>query len=106
MRTLTLSTGSFDQTNTFEVAPAKANRTTTCSLYCGFDKEDDGVYWALNSGTTIKASYTEADRAERERLASQGPLVNGEVVLINGEQYRANVREFAVSDQVVFEKVS
>ena len=108
MRELKLSTGSFDRENTFlvdvglryhgEVLPVKA------SLYCGKETADDGIYWALQHAAVIAASYSTDEIAEKERLAASEPLVNDEVVLINGEEYTAKVVG-NYSDCMVFEKV-
>lgn len=87
MKTLTLLQHTFDQENTFTFAKFKyGNR---CSLQRDYQKEGDGVYWAMQHGTCLKAHYTEADDAERVRLQSPDWIIaDGEVVLIDGKQYR------------------
>jgi hypothetical protein len=102
MKTLNITTGNFDQLNTFQVNAGK--RVMKCSLMLDYEKVGDGVLWAMSSGSTLKASYTDADRAESERLASETPLENGELVTINGEQYKVRVLG-AFSDTAIFDKV-
>lgn len=105
MTTLTLSTGSFDQENTFTIAHPRAGRPAMrCALYQGYGDAQDGVYWAMQIGACLKAAYTDADIAERERLAAMTPLANGELVQIDGQTYRTVVQgDF--SDAAIFRRV-
>lgn len=89
-RTLTLSTGSFDQDNTFPVT-APRGLPMTCALHQGYDKEDDGVYWAMQIGVSIKSHYTDKDRAEGARLNAMKPLAQGEIVEIDGARYSTRI---------------
>jgi hypothetical protein len=103
MRVLKLAADNFGNANTFEVAtgrrtPAKA------SLRCGYRKRGDGIFWALSSGSMLKDVYTDADRAESARLAAESPVVNGEIVEIDGKQYKARVLG-AYSDCAIFDPV-
>lgn len=89
-RTLTLSTGTFDQDNTFLIFDERSPATPIrCSLMKGYEKRDDGVFWAMNTGGAIKAAYTDADRAEQARLTAEGAIRNGDVVMIDGKPHEA-----------------
>lgn len=102
-RELKISTGTFDQENTFQVA---TNRLpVTCSLMRDYEVAGDGIYWGLNSGTVLKSSYSEKDAAERARFAKEKPIASGDVVIIEGEEYIAKVNG-AYSDAVVFKKAA
>lgn len=104
MRTLNLSTGSFDQVNTFNVEIRADRPAKTASLHRDYVKQGDGVYWALSSGAMLKDKYTPADVAERDRLNSEAPLKHGEIVLIDGEQYKTRVLGM-FSDCAIFDKI-
>jgi hypothetical protein len=84
MRTLVQHTD-FDQDNTFKVAPLKYGR---CSLHKDYQKQGDGIYWVMQHSAVLKSSYTDKDREESERLMADEGIKNGEVVLIEGKQYR------------------
>jgi len=103
MRTLKLSTDSFDQDNSFTILVR--NEPVKCSLHVGFDKADDGIYWALNAGTCIKDKYSEADINEALRLIGEGPIENGETVCIEGKLFTCVVHPRRASDQAVFKPV-
>ena len=105
-KTLILSDDSFDQTNTFnvEVAGRITFRHLKCQLRQGYKDKRDGIYWALNSGATIKDTYTDADIAERERLFAETPVRNGDIVMIDGKSFKAKVLG-AYSDACIFEEV-
>ena len=90
MRTLTLSTGSFDQINTFTVF-SKRGLPTRASLYQGYEKEGDGIYWAMQKGACLRSHYSDADKAETARLSREAALMNGEIVLIDGKQYKTRI---------------
>lgn len=92
-RKLELSTGSFDQDHSFtlEVPGYKGKHAIRVKLYCGYKSKDDGQYWAMNTGGTVKAHYTAADRRERNRLNVMAPIKHGDIVQIAGEAYRVEV---------------
>ena len=70
----------------------------------GYEKEDDGIYWGMADTIIIKDSYTQADRDEKKRIRESEPVENGEIVMIDGAEYRARVLgDF--SNCVVFDKV-
>jgi hypothetical protein len=85
MRTLILRTDSFDQDNTFRVAPLKYGR---CSLNKDYEKQGDGIYWVMQHSAMLKAEYSDKDREESARLMADEGIKNGDVVLIEGKQYR------------------
>lgn len=104
---LKLSTGTFDQDNTFgvEVKNWKGEPTVIkCSLHLGFKTEDDGIYWAMQKSAMVKSSYTQEDSDETARVYSMVPVRNGDEVKINGEMYVAKVNG-NYSDAVIFEAV-
>lgn len=102
-RTLKLSTGHSDQTNTFRVQTAPG-RTSKCSLHRDYAKVNDGIYWGMSTGATVKSCYTDADRAEQVRLQQEEPVRHGDIVMIDGSTYRARVLG-AYSDAVIFDGV-
>lgn len=105
MINLTISKGTNDQANSFNVAFAGRNGDTqyvSCVLKRDYQKDGDGIYWGLNSGSCVKSSYTEADVAEQDRLASGDfDVKNGDHVIIEGSEYVASVNG-RFSDAVVF----
>ena len=106
MQVLTLSTDNFDQVNTFtvEVQGFRAMKTIKASLHVGYQKDADGIYWAMKHSACLKDVYTEADHEESTRLAMLTPVRHGDLVVINGEQYKVRVLgDF--SDCAIFEKV-
>lgn len=104
MQTLNLSTDTFDQDNTFivEHVTARRIRRMTVSLLCDYKTEGDGIMWGLQKGVCLKSSYTDKDRAETARLKSMEPVRHGDVVTIEGRQYKARVLG-DYSDCVVFD---
>ena len=103
MKTLTVSTGSFDQVNTFTFDKFKYHNK--CSLQKDFYKDGDGIYWAMQHGAMLKSHYTEADSAESARLQSGDyTIADGEIVLIDGKQYKT-VFKGDYSDCAMFEPV-
>lgn len=103
MKTLTLATSNFDQENTFTFEAFKYQNR--CSLRRDYEKKGDGIYWALQHSGCLKSSYSNEDRAERRRLASgEVTLKNGEIVMIDGKQYKA-VFKGNYSNCAIFEAV-
>lgn len=101
MRVLKLAADNFDQVNTFKVATGR-RVPSVATLRRDYNRRGDGVYWALSSGSILKDVYTNADRAEGARLAVEGPLVNGEIVEIDGKQFKTRVLG-AFSDCAIFD---
>lgn len=89
-RTIALSTGTFDRTNTFRVDVGKRFHAT-CSLHRDYQKQGDGIYWAMQHAACISSHYSDEEIAEKDRLASEAPLQNGDTVLIDGNSYTVRV---------------
>lgn len=94
MQTLNFSLDTLDQDNTFamEVQGFKGQsiRITAC-LHKDYQKQGDGILWAMKKSACLKAVYTAKDQEERERLNLSEPLRNGDAVLIEGKQYKTRV---------------
>lgn len=93
MQVLTRIQDTFDQDNTFAMEIVKPRRTVriTASLQCGYQKDADGIFWAMKRSACLKAQYSDKDREESARLLSMEPVRNGDTVLIGGQQYRVRV---------------
>jgi len=91
--TLTMTTDTFDQDNTFamEVQGFKRNVRITASLHKDYQKQGDGIFWAMKKSACLKAEYTAKDDEERNRLNSMTPLVANDIVIIEGKQYKTRV---------------
>lgn len=100
-RTLKLSTGTFDQDNTFNIA-LSGNSVIKCSLHRNYQTADDGVYWGMNTGSCLKSSYTDEDSAERNRLTSENPVNHGDTVTIDGSDFHVRILG-RYSDAVIFD---
>jgi hypothetical protein len=88
-RTLCLSTGSFDQVNTFRlVVPGHA---ITCTVHRDYEKVGDGILWFMQRAGCLKSHYTERDRAEQERLREEEPVRHGDIVMVDGRKFRVRV---------------
>lgn len=106
MKTLNLSTGSFDQDNTFTmlVKGFRGPETIRCSLHRDYAKTNDGIYWIMQKAGCLKAVYTDKDREETARLNEMEPLRHGEIVKIDDGCYRVKVNG-NYSDAAVLEPV-
>ncbi|HPD73472.1 MAG TPA: hypothetical protein PLL30_16995 [Candidatus Krumholzibacteria bacterium] len=91
MRTMQLHTDSFDRKNTFRIRCGRDGYAARASLHRGMLTRDDGVLWVLQHASCIASSYSADEIAERERLAAEAPVVNGEIVEVEGEKYRVRV---------------
>ncbi len=67
MQALNLSTDSFDQDNTFtiEIDRRRGPLTITAKLFQDYQKEGDGIYWAMQRSACLKSHYTAKDDEER-----------------------------------------
>jgi hypothetical protein len=107
MTNLHISTGNFDQINTFglEVMDWKKRPIIVkCSLRSGYKTENDNVIWALKSSAMVKDTYTAADYAECERVYKSEPVRHGDTVEIGGAAYRVKVLG-NYSDAAIFEPI-
>lgn len=103
MKTLQISTDSFDNINVFTFEELKFSQK--CSLHQGYKTRDDGIYWAMLHSSVLKASYTDEDHALANRLQSgKYTLTNGEIVLIEGKQYKTRYLG-KYSDCAIFDPV-
>ena len=105
MQTLTQSRHTGDRDNMFTInLPRMRGMYSDASLYQGYKTRDDGVYWALQHSACLQGHYSEADIAHRDRLHNMKPLENGDIVLINGEQYKTRILG-NFSDCAIFDKI-
>lgn len=91
MKTLTVSTSTLDKENIFRISLQAGKCPKTVRLQSGYDKHDDGIMWALNSGAVLRGHYTDADLANLDRLNAMQPVEHGEIILIAGKQYKTRV---------------
>ena len=93
MRIMQLLTNSFDRLNTFNVMIPGFSRSTPrrCSLPRDYKEIGDGVLWIMQHAGVIASSYSPYEIAERDRLNSEPPVVDGEVVEFEGKEYRVRV---------------
>ena len=108
MKTLVKHKGYGDQVNTFalRISPTKDIRTgingdgeritfdlnvKTVCLMQDYEKVGDGIYWGMADTIMLKDQYTQADKDEKKRIRESDPVVDGEVVMIEGKPYRAYV---------------
>lgn len=99
MKTLRVSTETLDQVNSFTLSNFKYG--SKCTLHF-----DDGVYWVLKHGACLQAHYSEADILEKARLQTPEYIIDdGEIVLIEGKQYKfkfkGNYSDCGIFDEVV-----
>jgi hypothetical protein len=104
MRILKKAVGHFDTINTFSVNVGRRYAGFECSLRQGYRTKDDGIYWIMQHSTVLANSYSTDETKQRERLKSETPLQNGEVVLIEGEHYIIRVKG-NYSDCAILEKI-
>jgi hypothetical protein len=57
-----------------------------------FEDQSEDKIWIMSVGACIKAVYTDADRAEGERLSRELPINHGDIVRIKGRDNK----EFSV----------
>ena len=107
MQTLNLSTDTFDQDNTFTIEFKGFSRMKTirACLHKGYQKDEDGILWAMQKSACLKAEYTAKDVEERNRLNSMEPLRNGDLVMIEGKEYTIRVKG-DYSDCAIFDPVA
>lgn len=81
---------SFDQDNTFSFAyPGVRGIERQAAGY--LLRDDDGQIYIMKQADCIKDTYTDADRAEQLRLDAQTPLRTGDLVTVDGQQYRVRI---------------
>lgn len=90
MQALNFPIDNFDQDNTFTFAYQGIRgqeRTATGYL---FDGGDEGIY-IMKKSACLKAQYSDKDREESARLLAMTPLRTGDIVELNGQQYRVSI---------------
>tara|TARA_R110000772_G_scaffold1105_1_gene3929 strand:- start:42 stop:362 length:321 start_codon:yes stop_codon:yes gene_type:complete len=88
--TLVIDQDSFDGEAdfTFEYK-GYSGRTRTASGY--LFQSDDGQIYLMQNSSVLKSHYSDADRAERERLNSMEPVRDGDVVTVEDKQYKVKI---------------
>lgn len=89
MMTLNFPRDNFDQDNTFRFAYQGARGIER--IVTGYLFNSDGQIFIMKQSACLKDSYTDADRAEQRRLDTQIPLRTGDVVSVDGKNYRVRI---------------
>lgn len=109
MRTLTKRTDSFDKINSFGIEYKNWRGLKDVKgvyLMQGYQKADDGIYWAMEKTVCVSSHTTQAERDELDRIYNNPPIVNGELVLINNEVHKTRLLSGgAYSNTAIFDKV-
>jgi hypothetical protein len=106
MQTLTEARHTRDRDNMFTInLPRTRGIYSDASLYKGYQKNDDGIYWALQHSACLQDHYSHEDVAHRERLRNMKPLENGDIVMIEGKQYKTRILG-NFSDCAIFDPVT
>ena len=107
MKTLVQRTDSFDKEHTFGIEYKNWRGDLDVKgvyLMQGYEKDDDGIFWAMSKTVCVSSHYSEAERAEIDRIYNNEPVRDGEIVLINGEQYKTRVLG-DYSNTAIFDKL-
>ena len=109
MRTLTKRTDSFDKINSFGIEYKNWRGQKDIKgvyLMQGYQKADDGIYWAMSKTVCLSSDTTQAERDELDRIYNNPPVVDGELVLIDGEVYKTRLLSGGdYSNTAIFDKV-
>lgn len=105
MQTLTISQDSFDTASRFTINLNRKNGLySEASLHKDYNKQGDGILWALQKSACLQSHYSEQDIAHRDRMRNMQPLKHGDLVVIEGQQYKVRVLG-NFSDCAIFDKV-
>ena len=107
MQTLVQITDSFEKEHTFGIDYKNWRGDFDVKgvyLMQGYQKDDAGIYWAMSKTVCVSSHYSEAERAEIDRIYNNEPVRDGEIVLINGEQYKTRVLG-DYSNTAIFDKL-
>jgi hypothetical protein len=105
MQTLTISKDSFDTAARFTINLNRKNGVYgEASLHKDYNKQGDGIFWALQKSACLKSEYSAEDIAHGDRMRNMQPLAHGDLVMIEGEQYKVRVLG-NFSDCAIFDKV-
>lgn len=90
MTTLNFKNDTFHRGVSFRVAiqGRKGEHTITCYL---FNSEDEGKIWILQESACLKSHYSVKDHAELDRLAAMTPVRDGDMVEVEGQQYKVKI---------------
>ena len=109
MRTLTKRTDSFDKINSFGIEYKNYKGLKDVKgvyLMQGYQKADDGIYWAMSRTVCLSSNPSQADVDEIDRIYNNPPVVDGELVLIDGEVYKTRLLSGGdYSNTAIFDKV-
>ena len=109
MRTLTKRTDSFDKINSFGIEYKNwRGQKDVKGVYLmqGYQKTDDGIYWAMSKTVCVSSDTTQAERDELDRIYNNPPVIDGELVLINGEVHKTRLLSGGYySNTAIFDKV-
>ena len=109
MRTLTKRTDSFDKINSFGIEYKNWRGLKDVKgvyLMQGYQKADDGIYWAMSKTVCLSSDTTQAEKDELDRIYNNPPVVDGELVLIDGEVYKTRLLSGGdYSNTAIFDKV-
>ena len=90
MTTLNFICGAFDQDNTFTFAyQGRGRQECTATGYLR-DYGDEGVF-IMQQAACIKDQYTAKDDEERSRLNAMTPVRDGDIVEVEGKQYKVKI---------------
>ena len=87
MRTLTKKTDSFDKINSFGIEYKNwRGQKDVKGVYLmqDYEKDGDGIYWAMSKTVCVSSHVTQAESDELDRIYNNPPVVDGELVLIDG----------------------
>lgn len=88
---LNFTRDNFDQDNTFTFAYQGIRgqeRTATGYL---FNSKDEGTIYIMKQSACLKDSYTAKDMEESARLNAMTPVRDGDLVLVEGQQYKVKI---------------
>ncbi len=89
MRILTVKSEENRHTASFTIAHQRDGYLPMrATLYRDYEKQGDGTFWAMQSAACIASSYSQAEKDETRRLNREPALQDGEIVQIEGGQYR------------------
>lgn len=91
MQVLNFPRDNFDKDNTFTFA-YKGFRGNECTAtgYL-FNSVDESVVYLMKQSACLKDVYSDADRAESARLREMTPVRTGDMVTVDGKQYRVRI---------------
>ena len=91
MKTLSITTETMQYDKVFTMDIGAKHGYIEVSLYQGYKTEDDGIFWGLQHSACLKSNYSQSDIDYRDRLNNMETVKNGEIVLIDGKQYKTRV---------------